>query len=333
MLIKSYETRKINLYKNPFVLLYGKNEGFKKEVKNNLLKNKNITVNLEENEILENPNNFIESLLTKSLFEEEKIIFINRITDKFFKIFAEIWEKKIEKLIIIIDSDNLEKKSKLRSFFEKDKNCICVPFYPDTKQTLSSIAIEYLKMKKIPISNSNLNMIVNKCNGDRKNLLMELEKIELYARAGKKIDTDSLTKLTNLIENHSISELVDNCLAKNHKKTIHILNENNFSTEDCIVITRIFLNKLKKILKLSTDYEKNKDLNKTISDAKPPIFWKDKDIVRQQINKLNSNEITRLIFKINEIELQIKKNNINSVHIISDFIYNQSSLNTNNDFL
>ena len=330
MLIKSYETRKINLYKNPFVLLYGKNEGFKKEVKNNLLKNKNITVNLEENEILENPNNFIESLLTKSLFEEEKIIFINRITDKFFKIFAEIWEKKIEKLIIIIDSDNLDKKSKLRSFFEKDKNCICVPFYPDTQQTLSSIAIEYLKIKKIPISNSNLNMIVNKCNGDRKNLLMELEKIELYARAGKKIDTDSLTKLTNLIENHSVSELVDNCLAKNKRKTINILVENNFSNDDCIIITRTFLAKLKKILKLSIEYKKNKDVNLTISSAKPPIFWKEKEITKQQILRWSPHNIRKSLYKINNIELQVKKNYERSINIIIDFILDQVSYQASN---
>ncbi len=330
MLIKSYEVRKINLNKNPFILLYGKNEGFKKEVKKNLLKNKNITLNLEENEILENPNNFIESLLTQSLFEEEKIIFINRITDKFFKIFSEIWEKKIEKLIIIIDSDNLDKKSKLRSFFEKDKNCICVPFYPDTQQTLFSIAIEYLKIKEIPISNSNLNLIVNKCNGDRKNLLMELEKIELYTKNGKKIDTDSLTKLTNLIENHSISELVDNCLAKNKRKTINILVENNFSNDDCIIITRTFLGKLKKILKLSIEYKKNKDVNLTISSAKPPIFWKEKEITKQQILSWSPQNIRKSLYKINNIELQIKKNYERSINIIIDFILDLLSYQASN---
>ncbi len=330
MLIKSYETRKINLYKNPFVLLYGKNEGFKKEVKNNLLKNKNITVNLEENEIFENSNNFIESLLTQSLFEEEKIVLISRVTDKFFKIFSEIWERKIGKLIIIIDSDNLDKRSKLRSFFEKEKNCICIPFYPDTHQTLSSIAIEYLKIKNIPISNSNLNLIINKCNGDRKNLLMELEKIELYASNGKKIDTDSLTKLINLIENHSVSELVNNCLAKNKRKTINILVENNFSNDDCIIITRTFLTKLKKILKLSIEYKKNKDVDLTISSARPPIFWKEKEITKQQVLSWSPKNIRKLLYKINNVELQIKKNYESSINIIIDFILDQVSHQASN---
>ncbi len=252
MIIKSFQTNKINLKKNPFILLYGKNEGLKNQIKIELFKNKTKTSNYDEKEIIDNSNNFIEDLCSKSLFEDEKLIIINRASDKIFKILNEIINKNIQDLNIIIDADNLEKKSKLRSYFEKDKNLICIPIYPDTETTLSKLAFEYLRNKNIPISSSNLNLVVNKCNGDRKILLMELEKIEFYTKNGKKINAESIIKLTNLIENHNISELVDNCLAKNKYKTINILVENNFSNEDCVLITRIFLNKLKKILKLST---------------------------------------------------------------------------------
>ena len=330
MIIKNFEITKIDLNKNSFVLLYGKNEGHKSQVRTELLKNKTITSNYEEKEVIDDANNFIESLRTKSLFENEKIILINRATDKIFKILSEIIESRIKDLIIIIDADNLEKKSKMRSFFEKDKNCICVPFYADTNQTLFTIASKYLKEKNIPISPSDLNLIVNKCNGDRKNLLVELEKIEFYVKNGKKITKESITKLTNLIENHSISELVDSCLAKNKRKTINILIENNFSNEDCILITRIFLNKLKKILKLSTEYEKNKDLDLTISSAKPPIFWKEKEITKQQILNWKPENIKKLLYKINNIELLIKKNYDNSINLTTDFILNQTSIKTNN---
>ena len=330
MIVKSFEIKKIDLDKNPFVLLYGKNDGFKSQVKTELLRNKTIALNYEEKDVIDNSNDFTESLYTKSLFEDEKLITINRATDKIFKILSDIVDKRIENLIIIIDSDNLEKKSKLRSFFEKNKNCICIPFYPDTNQILSKIASEYLKTRNIPISQSDLNSIVNKCNGDRKILLMELEKIQFYVKNGKKITQENIAKLTNLIENHSISELVDSCLAQNKRKTINILIENNFSNEDCILITRIFLNKLKKILKLSTEYEKNKDLDLTISSAKPPIFWKDKEITKQQILNWNPKNIKKLLYKINHIELLIKKNYDNSINLITDFILSQASIETNN---
>ena len=115
-------------------------------------------------------------------------------------------------------------------------------------------------------------------------------------------------------------------MAKNQKKTINILNENNYNNEDCIIITRTFLSKLKKILSLSKDYKINKNLDRTISNAKPPIFWKDKEIVKQQIHKWSTEKIYELIFDINEIELQIKKNTKNSVNIISNFILEKASI-------
>ena len=330
MIIKSFEINKINFDQNKLVLFYGKNEGFKNEATNNLIKDKDEITKYEEKEVLENINDFIESILSKSLFESEKIIIIKRVTDKILKIIDEIDSKNIEDIKIIFNADNLEKKSKLRSLFEKDKKYICVPFYPDTDQTLSKLTYNFLKKKNISISPSNINLIVNKCNGDREILLNELNKIEYFSKNGKKITAENIAKLTNLIENHSISELIDNCLAKNKKKIVNILNENNFNNEDCILITRTFLNKAKKILKLSSEFQNNKNIDLTISSAKPPIFWKDKEITKQQIYKWTPENIRQLIYKLSEIELLIKKNINNSINLITDFILNQTSLNTNN---
>ena len=330
MIIKSFEINKINFDQNKLVLFYGKNEGFKNEATNNLIKDKDEISKYEEKEILENINDFIESILSKSLFESEKIIIIKRATDKILKIIDEIDSKNIEDIKIIFNADNLEKKSKLRSLFEKDKKYICVPFYPDTDQTLSKLTYNFLKKKNILISPSNINLIVNKCNGDRETLLNELNKIEYFSKNGKKITSENIAKLTNLIENHSISELIDNCLAKNKKKIVNILNENNFNNEDCILITRTFLNKAKKILKLSSEFQNNKNIDLTISSAKPPIFWKDKEITKQQIYKWTPDKIKQLIYKLSEIELLIKKNINNSLNLITDFILNQASSNINN---
>jgi len=331
MILKSHEISKINLKKNNLVLFYGKNEGLKIEeiskiISTNLDKD---ILNYEEKEILENQNNFIENILSKSLFEKEKIIIIKRATDKILKIIDDIITKNLEDLTIIINADILEKKSKLRSFFEKDKKLICVPFYPDNEQTLSKLAYNFLRDKKISISSSNINLIVNKCSGDRETLINELQKIEYFSKNGKKIDSENISKLINLIENHSVSELVDNCLAKNNKKIINILNENNFSNEDCIMIIRSFLIKAKKLLILSTTFEINKNIDLTISSAKPPIFWKEKEITKQQIYKWKPKNIKKLIYTLAETELQIKKNINNSINLITDFILNQASTETN----
>ena len=325
MIIKYYETNKISLNRNKFLLFYGKNEGYKAEITENLIKSRQNISTYEEKEILENSNDFIESLVSKSLFESEKIIIIKRATDKILKIFENIISKKINDLNVIINADNLEKKSKLRTYFEKDKKFVCVAFYPDTEQTLFKLAYNFLKEKEIPISTSNLNLIVGKCNSDREQLINELEKIEYYCKTGKKITSESISKLTNLKENHDVSELVNSCLIKNKKRVIHILNENNFSNEDCILITRTFLNKSKKILTLSNEYEINKNIDLTISSSKPPIFWKDKEITKQQLYKWTTKDIKNLIYKINELELLLKKNINNSINLVNNFILDQAS--------
>ena len=330
MILKSYEINKINQNINHFILFYGKNEGLKNEALNILIKNKNNISNYEEKEILDNENIFIENILSKSLFEEEKSIVIKRATDKILKIIEILHLKNLEDTTIIINSENLEKKSKLRSFFEKDKKLVCVPFYPDNDQTLSKLAYNFLRDKKISISPSNINLIVNKCSGDREALINNLQKIEYFSKNGKKINNENISKLINLNENHNISRLIDNCLAKNKKKTISILNENNFNNEDCIMIARSFIIKAKKLLTLSSLFENNRNIDLTISSAKPPIFWKEKEITKQQIYKWKSESIKQLIYALSEIELQIKKNVNNSINLITDFILLQSSSTTNN---
>jgi DNA polymerase-3 subunit delta len=331
MILKSYEISKVNLKENNLILFYGKNEGLKvEEISKIISKNPDKSVlNYEEKEILENQNNFIENIISKSLFEKEKIIVIKRATDKILKIIDDIITKNLEDLIIVINADILEKKSKLRSFFDKDKKLVSVAFYPDNEQTLSKLTYNFLREKKISISSSNINLIVNKCAGDREKLTKELQKIEYFSKNGKKINSENISKLINLSENHSISELVDNCLAKNNKRIISILNENNFNNEDCIMIVRSFLIKAKKLLVLSKAFEINENIDLTISSAKPPIFWKEKEITKQQIYKWKPKNIKKLIYSLSETELQIKKNMNNSINLITDFILNQTSTETN----
>ena len=329
MIIKHFEINKINPDSNKIFLFYGKNEGLKNETFNNLIEKNKKYYKYDEKEVLEKQEDFLTDILNQSLFDEKKIIVIKKATDKILKVLEVINYNNTNDIFIII-ADNLEKKSKLRKFFEKEKNLICVPFYPDNEQTLSKLCFDYFRGKKISISTLNLNQIVNKASGDRDNLYKDLEKIENFMKGGKKLTNENLIKLVNLSENYSIAELVDNCLANNKKKFFVILNENNFSNEDCILILRTFLNKAKKILNLSAEYEKNNDLNLTISNAKPPIFWKDKEITKQQILRWKPKQIKELIYKINKIELNIKKNINLSINLITDFLIEESHHKSNN---
>ena len=276
----------------------------------------------EEIEVLNNYENFISDLLNKSFFDNKKMIVITRTTDKILKLVNELLEKNITDIQILINSDALEKKSKLRNFFEKEKSVVCIPFYDDDTKTLSLMANNFFREKNISISREILNLIVDRCRGDRQNLKTELEKISSLLISKKKIDIEDVIILTNLAENYSISELVDNCLSKNVFKTNKILNENNFSSDESILILRTLLSKTKRLLSLGKDYQQNNNIDITLSSYKPPIFWKDKEIVKNQILKWKIKDIENLLFSLKDIELASKKHSANSLNIIYDFILN-----------
>ena len=330
MIINFYKIDNTDLKKYSMFLFYGKNEGLKNEIISKIIpQNKNIEIQkFDEKEILENEEIFITEILSGSLFSDEKIIIINRATDKILKNLEIICDKKINGLTLIINSESLDKKSKLRNFFEKEKELICIPVYPDSDQTLSILASKFFREKKISISQSSINLIINKCNGNREFLENELNKIELFLYKKKNIETYELSKLINLIENHSISELIDNCLIKNLKKTSLIINENNFNYEDCIIIIRTFLAKTKRLLKLANNYKKNNSLEMTISEAKPPIFWKEKDTVKLQLQKWKPENLKKLISNISHVELDLKKNSQSSLNILLNFIFEEISPKT-----
>ena len=326
MILRYYEINKVDLTKNNIILLYGKNEGAKNEAINSLVKDKSDTLSYDQNEVLEKQNILFEDIYNQSLFEEKRTIIIKRVNDKFLKIIEEIDLNKISNTKIILESENLEKKSKLRSKFEKDKNFICVAFYPDTDQTLIKIAIENLKQKKISLSTSLINIVVNQCNGDREILYNQIKKIEMYSKNGKKINEEKLSKLINLNDNQDITELVNYYLIRNKRKITSILNENNFTNEDCVAILRVFMNKIKRLLILANSYKNNNNIELTISSAKPPIFWKEKEITKQQIIKWKPENIKELIYSLNELEHILKKNINNSIYLMTNFILEEKYL-------
>jgi len=330
MIVKAFEVHKINLSTNKFFLLYGENSGFKDEVVKKI--EKNFTNNIfryDEKEILENKENFLNGILSKSLFENEKLIIVSRATDKIKILIEEIIDKNVEDVTLIFIASLLDKKSKLRNLFEKNKKIICIAFYPDTHQTLNIIAINYFKKKKISISQEMINLLVERSRGNRQNLNNELNKIDNYCKNNNKISLETLIKLTNLAENYHVSELTDICLSKNTKKTAKILNENILSVEDTMLIMRTFLSKTKRLLKIQEEINKNKNIEIVIKDFKPPIFWKDKDSVKKQITRWTLPDLKKLIVEINDIELLLKKNSANSINILSDFILTTSAVANN----
>ena len=324
MIKKYFDLKKINLSNFNLFLFYGKNDGLQNEVINDIFTSnfKGNVNKYDETEFINNYETLASELLTSSLFEKEKIIIISRTSDKILKFVDEILDKGIKEIKIILKSSELEKRSKIRNFFEKRKDLIIVPFYEDNSSTLSSIVIKFLNENNINMSRESINLLVNRANGNRKILKTELDKILNYSFTKKKIDLRTVQKLTNLNENYGVNELADNYLEKNKRNIAKILNENIYSDEDCILILRTVLSKSKRLINIIKKYNETKNLDEVISNTKPPIFWKDKDSVKRQANAWKINDLKEKIYQINEVETLIKNNSKNSLNLVSDFIVN-----------
>tara|TARA_B100000941_G_scaffold289538_1_gene269130 strand:- start:917 stop:1894 length:978 start_codon:yes stop_codon:yes gene_type:complete len=324
MIIKNFELGKIDISNYQLFLIYGKNIGLQNQIINTYFINNfdGEISKYEENEFIINSDIIFTELLNRSLFENKKILIISRASDKILNFIEELSYKNIFDVKVILKSSVLDKRSKLRSFFEKGKTVITIPTYEDNERNLYSIVNNFLNEHKIKISREAINLIINRSSGDRQNLKHELDKIMNYSLTKKNITYEIIEKLSNLSENYDVNELANCYLTKNTKNVTKIFNENNYSNEDCILILRTLLNKSKKLLTIINKYRQTNNLDEVISSAKPPIFWKDKEIIKIQVKSWKLEDLKVKIYELNEIEAIVKANSNNSLNLVSDFFVN-----------
>tara|TARA_B100000029_G_C17586390_1_gene961259 strand:+ start:567 stop:1586 length:1020 start_codon:yes stop_codon:yes gene_type:complete len=327
MIIKSFEFKKkaTNFLKHNFSLLYGENFGLKKEIKQFIefvIKKENKDTELltiYESDIVKNEENFFNSIFSGSLFGSKKIITIYDCTDKIINNLTNIYSKNPENIFLILFSEVLEKKSKLRNFFEKEEKTICIPCYLDTERDLQFIAETELRKNKINLSRESINLLVEKSNADRINLKNELKKIQSYALNKKTIDLDEIKALINFSGDYKSEIFINECLCGNISQYKKILSEIYMNAINQIYIFRILSKKIQRLLKIKESEDKFDNLDKMINESKPPIFWKEKPLIKKQLSIWNLNDLRNLITEINQTELLCKKNPNISKIIFFDF--------------
>lgn len=309
MIVKSYIVEKnyniLNEYRA--TLLYGENEGIKDDIKDKIKdSNKEAEVIIFfEDEIVKNKNILYENIVNESLFNQDKIIFIQSTTDKILNEILESIEKKRDNTKIYIFSENLEKKSKLRNLFEKEKDLATIACYADNENTLVSYINKELNDYK-GLTGEIINLIISNSNINRKIIQSEIVKIKHFF-AEKKIDMKQLLELLNIKYNYSFDEMRDNVLLGDKKKINNLLSELNILSEDSF----FYLNNLNyRILKLIEIEKTNSEFNnyeKAIENHKPAVFWKDKPIYIKQLKNLNLQRLEMIASKIGECEVMMKK--------------------------
>ena len=316
MIIKSYEIEKkiTNLIKLNLILLYGENNGLKKDIKEIIIRNfKKEKDHIEflsfyEDEIIQNEENLHNSIFSGSLFSNKKIITINNATDKILKQIEKIIEKDPKNIMLIIFSQILEKKSKLRNLFEKEDTTICIPCYLDNEKDLENIIYNELKKNNINLSRESINLIIEKSNQDRENLKNELEKVKSFAYNKKNIEIDQIKSLINFSGEYKSDSLINECLCGNIFQFKKILSELYSNTINQIFLLRILSNKIQRLIKIKESEKDYNNIESLINNSKPSIFWKEKPIIKKQLLIWNYNDLKKIVYEINNIEILCKKN-------------------------
>ena len=327
MLIKSYEISKKNLNSLNSFLVYGENIGLKQDVIKSLIelkeKKEKTTYKIfefEESEIIKDQNIFFNLIFSGSLFDNKKAIFINRATDKLFDLINEVTQKNPQDILLFCKADQLEKKSKIRNLFEKDKNLVCVACYKDNNFSLIQIVNEEIRQNQIKLSGESINLLIERANGDRNNLRNEIDKLKSFALNKKTISYEQLRELTNMVGNYQNDNIVNICLNGDKRKLNKALNENNFLLEDFFILLKLFSKKIHRLLKIKILNRSEKNIDQIFSQIRPPIFWKEKEDIKKQIGLWNEKKLNIIIKKINQIELECKKHHESAVNITLDFL-------------
>ena len=287
------------------ILFYGENQGLKEEFKKNIKEaNKNNEkLNLLQDEIIKNENLLINEISNKSLFNNKKIIFIDQVNEKILNIIEEMAEDVSDEKIVIF-AGNLDKKSKLRSYFEKSKLCGIVACYQDNEITIKKIITNKLSDYQ-GLSTQVINFIIQNTGLDRSKVNNEIEKIK-SCFLEKKINLEKIDLLLNIKTNDDFNKLKDEALKGNKIKTNKLLADTVFEPESNIYYLNSINQRINKLYEIEKLKQNNSNTETLVSSLKPPIFWKDKPVLIEQTNKWNENKIKKALEKTYTVELQIK---------------------------
>ena len=315
MLLKSQEIslKKKDFFKEKVILLYGENQDLindlTQQITSKFTEEKKIPKSFFEEDVIKSPENIISYYLNGSLFDDNKnISIIKNCSDKILDIINKI-KNNINDNIIILNSEVLLKNSKLRQFGEYDKLAICVPCYQETKFDIKKFLTQQLQVNNIQLSDSQSETIIVSSSLKRSKIKEVIEKINLYKNSEKITDQiiDEICTDADLKKN---DEIIDILLSKNEKNINEFIsNMSNYEKNfiEIIIILRSFIIKILDIQKNN----KNLSIDERIERYKPPIFWKDKDRIKNILKIWNTTNLEKFLSNLNVIETEFKRNDLN----------------------
>jgi DNA polymerase-3 subunit delta len=328
MIVKSFNLNFQELLKKKFTLLYGENISLISEIENKITTEAKATKNLtikkyQEEYLLQNKDIFDQLINAESLFGDQEMVVISKSTDKIIEIYDEKNAQDNDKRIIFL-SGPLTKKSKLRNLAEASTIFTCIACYNDTSEQLQSILFQKLKDNKISVSREFINSIFEINSLNRQDINDAVSKIQLIQNTSK-ITEDNLKNIFHSSENSNNFEIINFCLLGDKKNINKVLSNIYAQGINFNEILAALKYKVKKLIDILESDIANKDPNQLVESFKPPIFWKEKSMVKEQLRRWDKSELKQLMEIVYDIEVECKKNYDVSNIILQQFIVSTSN--------
>ena len=324
MILKSYSVEQnIEILKNyKATLIYGENSGIKDDIKEEIKKRnkKSEILTFFESDILKD-SLLYNHIANQSLFTQKKVIFIQNSSDKILEQISESLEREYKDVQIYVFAENLDKKSKLRSLFEKNKNLAIFACYEDTERTLITYINKELQDFK-GLTGEIVNLIISNSSQNRKIIKNELIKIKNYF-LDKKINKEKIEEILNIKNDKGFEEIRDKALIGEKDKINELLSSTTILNEDAFFYLNTLNYRIMRLHKIVKGSEENKDYEQMIDNLKPPVFWKDRPIILKQLKKWDLKKLEKTIVNIGKTEILMKKNS----HLRNDIIIKELLVN------
>ena len=328
MIVKSFSANFKELLKKNFTLLYGENISLIFEIEQKIIKeakNNNglVVKKYQEEYFLQNKDVFEQFINSESLFGDQELVIISESTDKILEIFDNTIASTNNKKIIFLSS-LLTKRSKLRNLAETETDFNCIACYDDTPVQLQSILLQKLKDNKISVSREFLNSIFEVNSLNRQDINDAITKIQLI-QSTSNIKEENLKNIFYSSSHNDNFEIINFCLLGDKKNINKVLSNIYIQGINFNEILAALKYKVNKLIEISVSNTSDSNVNQLVENYKPPIFWKEKNMVKEQLRRWTNGELNKLMEIIYETEINCKKNYEISNTILQQFIVSTSN--------
>ncbi|MGY8985081.1 MAG: DNA polymerase III subunit delta [Sphingomonadales bacterium] len=300
------------------VLIYGPDEGLVRERAHRI--SKQVVEDLSDpfnvvrpslSQVIEEPSILLDELLSLSMVGGRRLVRLDGAEDKAYQGLEQALSgipKDGEKNLLVVTAGNLKPSSKIRKLFEGLEIAVTIACYADSSKDVEELIIEVLGANNLKADPQAISFLLNNLGSDRLISRSELEKIVLYAgdRIDRVIKLEDVITLIGDSATLTLNDIASATTGGDLKRLDQLLERAQSQGENAIAIIRALSRRLQQFHLVKGLIEAGQPIDSAIGKLRPPLFFKEKDIFRNQLFLWSSQKLGKALLLLSDAELGCK---------------------------